>query len=946
MINDSFSQFAKKIRQNKIDKDEIRIIKKEVIEINMKKSLVNKKVILIQKNIRGFLFRKKYNFFLEQKNTETVIEYLLENRKYRIHEHSEEIISFFFFKYIKKERKKKNIQKKKEYSINLIKAHLKGIISRKKFKTKLTKIRRSKKLILKYILSYKTRFILRISNIQNILNDIANIKLVLKNIDKLNEKNGQEIIDLKQKLNINLNKFYTTYYQYKENSSWVNEVKIGNNWIYEYLKILKKKNSEKRKYQTQCFFSNKREDLFNINKDKEENKCFYQKTNNYKNKNIYYRKDNKSMTQNNIKLIYNRNNTNNDNFKTKKNFNSEKNISIIKDIKQKNNYSNDSFEASVFKSHDLEEEKNNIPKTVSHHNYKKLFSPKANSNYKILQIYDNYMTEDSRKYKRTSSKINSNIKKLDNNFVYVKKKNNKNNEKKLNNIHKINREEGKYDFNNTNININLNRNKFMSKEEIPIQSIEINNLKNIGSPQCQRSRIIISPKRNVNIDYNELKNYNSKILDISTPKNKVVKISFSNTNISNTNNTDTIENIIDEEEFTIEVHKVKKNQNEKEPIKFGTHDMIEEIAIKRIKNKKLDYKEVFGEHKKGEDQPIGNKKIDYNLLFKNEECGIKEERIKVKKLNNNNINHEKCKKRLVYDAHKKVEEARLKEDKEENLGNVISFREFFKEMKNTEKEEKDKDKKDEENKIIRIKRNKNLQKKSDTIKKDLNNNFNKKNKNNILYTDIGANLNKTEIGLNRVVSENLNIKKYVRKIDSKEINTRKKIHELERSPTNLLISKNIKRNIECRNGEVDKKSIRLSSRLIEKDTKDIHRCYSYIKQKDISNFITNKKLKQISVNINKILKDGNNNNINRKPEHNINEKIKNYIENRLKPLYLGIEKIDDVFTIKSYFKQKENKMKKYNIPYIKEQYNFIKKYNNEKYDIILKNIEKQYKLLK
>ena len=120
-MNDSFSQFAKQIRQNKIDKNEIRNIKKEVEEINMKKSYKNKMIIIMQKYIRGFLYRKKYKLFLEQMNTETVIDYLLENRRKRIHEHSEEIISFFVLKYIKKQRKKLFLLKKKIYSINLIK---------------------------------------------------------------------------------------------------------------------------------------------------------------------------------------------------------------------------------------------------------------------------------------------------------------------------------------------------------------------------------------------------------------------------------------------------------------------------------------------------------------------------------------------------------------------------------------------------------------------------------------------------------------------------------------------------------------------------------------------------------------------------------------------------------------------------------------------------------
>ena len=252
-MNDSFSQFAKQIRQNKIDKNEIRNIKKEVEEINMKKSYKNKMIIIMQKYIRGFLYRKKYKLFLEQMNTETVIDYLLENRRKRIHEHSEEIISFFVLKYIKKQRKKLFLLKKKIYSINLIKSRLRGIISRKKYKAKLAKIKRSKKLILKYTLSYKVRLILRSDCLQNILNEIANIKLALKNIDKSSGISGQDIFDLKMKLNKNLNNFYTTYYQLKDDNLWVKEEKIERYWISDYLNILKGSGFQKRISQSQPF---------------------------------------------------------------------------------------------------------------------------------------------------------------------------------------------------------------------------------------------------------------------------------------------------------------------------------------------------------------------------------------------------------------------------------------------------------------------------------------------------------------------------------------------------------------------------------------------------------------------------------------------------------------------------------------------------------------------
>ena len=44
---------------------------------------------------------------LEEINIKTVIDYLYEKKKKRIHEHSNEIISFFILKYINKRKRKK-----------------------------------------------------------------------------------------------------------------------------------------------------------------------------------------------------------------------------------------------------------------------------------------------------------------------------------------------------------------------------------------------------------------------------------------------------------------------------------------------------------------------------------------------------------------------------------------------------------------------------------------------------------------------------------------------------------------------------------------------------------------------------------------------------------------------------------------------------------------------
>ena len=62
-MNDSFSQLAKKIRQNKINKREIQKIKREIIDGKVLKIIKNDMAIRIQKCVRGFLYRKKFNIF-------------------------------------------------------------------------------------------------------------------------------------------------------------------------------------------------------------------------------------------------------------------------------------------------------------------------------------------------------------------------------------------------------------------------------------------------------------------------------------------------------------------------------------------------------------------------------------------------------------------------------------------------------------------------------------------------------------------------------------------------------------------------------------------------------------------------------------------------------------------------------------------------------------------
>ena len=242
-MDDSFSLFAKSIRQKKINKNELFNNLKEGNETQAKKDQYIKKIIKIQKIVRGHLFRIQYNESLDEINTKTIIEYLHDKKKARIHKHNIEIISFFITKYINKVRKnkKKNMlyEQYKIHCINLIKARFRGVLVRKHIKERLYLEKKAKNEILKNILGYRTILILKSNTIQNLLVDIAKIKYQLKNLDK--KKDSSKIKELKNKLSKNCNLFYDTYYYNKENCNWAIGKRTCDKWNKKYFDIINKK---------------------------------------------------------------------------------------------------------------------------------------------------------------------------------------------------------------------------------------------------------------------------------------------------------------------------------------------------------------------------------------------------------------------------------------------------------------------------------------------------------------------------------------------------------------------------------------------------------------------------------------------------------------------------------------------------------------------------------
>ena len=73
-MDDSFSRLASQLRRNKINKNEIKKIKREIIDGKVLNIIKIDMAIKIQKHIRGFMYRKKYKIFLDKINTEMIID--------------------------------------------------------------------------------------------------------------------------------------------------------------------------------------------------------------------------------------------------------------------------------------------------------------------------------------------------------------------------------------------------------------------------------------------------------------------------------------------------------------------------------------------------------------------------------------------------------------------------------------------------------------------------------------------------------------------------------------------------------------------------------------------------------------------------------------------------------------------------------------------------------
>ena len=1043
-MNDSFSQLAKKIRQNKINKKEIQKIKREIIDDKVLKIIKNDMAIKIQKIIRGFLYRKKFYIILDEINKETIINYLYEKKLNRIKIEYKKIISFHLSNYIKSIREKEKLNKHKIHCIDLIKAVLRGIIFRNKFNKEISSFREFKDKIERYILGYKIKLILRSNNIQSLLIDIANIKYSLNNIDKTNDANNQKIKEYKTKLTKNINLFYFTFYQMKENSNWISQTKIKDPWIKKYMSIINKdidndKNNlfikKKSIYSNQKKIKRLKENNNNKNSDKKE--IF--KNSEFKfNNTINYEKE-----INNEKELLNDDNNSNSNLKENKE-NKDNNSSSINNSDNNNSSKNEKNNYNFnFYDSENEESNENVNRKLLHKgtdiytNYNSKNEIKIKKNKTIKD--DTEINQEKNITEEKDKKVRSNIvkrykaKKLENeqklssnqsqSKSYENKEDNNKSEKEENEIHKEetqennkenskeniienskdNSKENEKDLEKENENKPKKLNKYQQREERPIKPLtNVNFLENENPFGLKReSSDNISENQNLNLEPPGKKNTIEKRIISSTRAINRAIITYNKKGKNKKQNISEIE----KEETTIKTQEKTDLSHEDIPVsnKYIEYDNRPCGGAK--------YSEFYNPSKYDESQSMekidrnekpltGANKIDYNAMFgeggmefegdpfggaKQYESNNKD---KVKNVNIHKTNN--VKKKPVYDARKAIEEAKLKEAKEGKKEKPSAFREFLREMKKISAEEKAQHNETnadnlKQEKKIKNKNNKN-EIKENILELKTENNINiEKNKldkldteeksikkNTVKKPDKKLNLNTENEDYSKNDNNPLNLdekdntlkKKHRGSLankgtETKEIALRRKLHELEKAPAPVLNIKGIKSRIECWSGNNDNKRSKINS--IATKTKDAPKSKDEKKTKDnknndqkiISNFNNNKKTKETT------LSEGNNsgnNKINSKNlstndipriSKNLEEKIEKYVDKKLMQLNLQIEEIDELFNFENYFKEKEEKMKNFiNLPYIKQNYDYVAKYSNEDYDEKMNQIEKIYKELK
>ena len=552
---------------------------------------------------------------------------------------------------------------------------------------------------------------------------------------------------------------------------------------------------------------------------------------------------------------------------------------------------------------------------------------KKNINNLDNKNYNNKKDKSQRKMKNIDNNIDNNI----NINEYNENENNYNDN--YENDYIYNNYEKNYNDNDDMSNNNITEEtqnipqmqSYYKEDERPIKPMKNNNFMNSENPFGLSKNGF--PETHINSNYNNYNNYNSQRTPINQ-KSKIKRNATNNNNKNKKNSNSNLQLTQNEEESKSQILQYQDNQDN----------------INNNINSNYQYNQY-------DERPIGVKKLDYNVMFgegnnfegdgfggMNQEINLSQKKPKIIK------NKNSPRKKPVYDARKAIEEAKLREAKEGKKEKTSAFREFVKEMKKISAEEKSaqKNKNEISQKISSTNTNKssntNLKKMKNYGKDDLpikKNNFmedNNFNNSNIKYEEKEI----EEQKLKRIPIKS-------RKVETKDMIMRRKLHELERSPPPVLNIKGAKSKIECWGPSNEVKRQRLSQINNEKENKKMKNV-----SKKLNNYQTDSK---DSMNINMINKktmeiNQNKNNKIVDPKA-IEEKAKKIALKKINKIENQINRIENEFNLDNYFKNKEKKMMEFGkIPYIKKEYNYVKKYSNEVYTSLVKHLMAQYQDLK
>ena len=420
-----------------------------------------------------------------------------------------------------------------------------------------------------------------------------------------------------------------------------------------------------------------------------------------------------------------------------------------------------------------------------------------------------------------------------------------------------------------------------------------------------------------------------------------------------------INNVYNKKKQDVGKSKIKRNnvqkKNNKNNFEQGEEEKQSQYQENQTSNNNSNYSNINinnnnNQYNDYDERPIGVKKIDYNKMFAegqnfegdafgglNQQISINSNQRKVIK------NKNSPRKKPVYDARKAIEEAKLREAKEGKKEKTSAFREFVKEMKKISAEEKAGQSQTNENNQNNIN----------------NNNINNSNNNNNIPKIKKYGKDDLPIKKNNYIDDNLNYNNIEgqesqepkakkipirgRNMETKDQIMRRKLHELERSPPPILNIKGVKSKIECWGPSNDVKRKRISQYNIEKEnkkarnTKNNKSNYQIESKDNINVHSVNKKSIEVSQN----------KNITQVDPKKIEEKAQKIAGKKLARIENQINRIESEFNLDNYFKDKEKRMLEFGrIPYIKKEYNYVKKYSNEVYKSLVTHLMAQYQDLK